>query len=195
MRIHRVRQYAPPGRAGPALGICHRKTGRVDGYRRTRCITLHEIATDVLPEKPAQLEARNQGPMFDTPVAAPPEAQREVLTMLKVGAPGSRLRRNTNVNGRPLRHLGAWSGTKFVQMPCQKTARQTGANLANSAQRRKRRIGSTEIPQPERKLPNETHEEVADRYRSFGRPAEWHHRSPQRSSPRQRTSHPEYEEF
>ena len=40
---------------------------------------------DVLPDPPEQAEARNPGPTFDTLVAALPEAQREVVTMLKVG--------------------------------------------------------------------------------------------------------------
>jgi RNA polymerase sigma-70 factor (ECF subfamily) len=58
---------------------------RVDGYRRTRRITLHEIAMELLPERPSQAADRNPGPAFDTLVAALPEAQREVVTMLKVG--------------------------------------------------------------------------------------------------------------
>jgi RNA polymerase sigma-70 factor, ECF subfamily len=39
---------------------------------------------NVLPELPAGAEARNPGPTFETLVAALPEAQREVVTMLKV---------------------------------------------------------------------------------------------------------------
>jgi RNA polymerase sigma-70 factor (ECF subfamily) len=50
-----------------------------------RRITLHEIAMDAPPERAAQAEARNPAPAFDTLVAALPEAQREVVTMLKVG--------------------------------------------------------------------------------------------------------------
>jgi len=49
----------------------------VDSYRRTRRITLREIAMNVLPEPPETVEARNPGPTFDTLVAALPEAQRE----------------------------------------------------------------------------------------------------------------------
>jgi len=40
---------------------------------------------EVLPERPPQTEPRNPMPAFDTLVAALPEAQREVVTMLKVG--------------------------------------------------------------------------------------------------------------
>ena len=40
---------------------------------------------EVLPEHPAPVEPRNPLPPFDTLVAGLPEAQRDVLTMLKVG--------------------------------------------------------------------------------------------------------------
>jgi RNA polymerase sigma-70 factor (ECF subfamily) len=40
---------------------------------------------EVLPNRPAQGEPRNSLPAFETLVAALPEAQREVITMLKVG--------------------------------------------------------------------------------------------------------------
>ena len=39
----------------------------------------------VLPERCAKCEPRNAIPAFETLVAALPEAQREVITMLKVG--------------------------------------------------------------------------------------------------------------
>jgi RNA polymerase sigma-70 factor (ECF subfamily) len=58
---------------------------RVDGYRRSRRITLHEITTHVLLEPPAQSESRNTLPAFETLVACLPDAQREVITMLKMG--------------------------------------------------------------------------------------------------------------
>jgi RNA polymerase sigma-70 factor (ECF subfamily) len=85
VRIHRVRHTYRPGEPVLPWIYAIARRVRVDGYRRTRRITLHEIAMDVLPEMPAQSEARNQGPTFDTLVAALPEAQREVVTMLKVG--------------------------------------------------------------------------------------------------------------
>jgi RNA polymerase sigma-70 factor (ECF subfamily) len=40
---------------------------------------------DIVPERTAQVEVRNACPAFETLVAALPEAQREVVTMLKVG--------------------------------------------------------------------------------------------------------------
>jgi RNA polymerase sigma-70 factor, ECF subfamily len=86
LRIHRVRHTYRPGEPVLPWIYAIARRVRVDGYRRTRRITLHEIAMDVLPENPEQVEARrNPGPTFDTLVAALPEAQREVVTMLKVG--------------------------------------------------------------------------------------------------------------
>jgi RNA polymerase sigma-70 factor (ECF subfamily) len=58
---------------------------RVDGYRRSRRITLHEATMQVLPERPAEGETRSALPAFETLVASLPDAQREVITMLKVG--------------------------------------------------------------------------------------------------------------
>ncbi len=85
LRIHRVRHTYRPGEPVLPWIYAIARRVRVDGYRRTHRITLHEIAMEVLPERPAQTEARNPGPAFDTLVAALPEAQREVVTMLKVG--------------------------------------------------------------------------------------------------------------
>ena len=85
LRIHRVRHTYRPGEPVLPWVYAIARRVRVDGYRRTRRITLHEVALEVLPESPASTEARNPGPTFDTLVAALPEAQREVVTMLKVG--------------------------------------------------------------------------------------------------------------
>jgi RNA polymerase sigma-70 factor (ECF subfamily) len=85
LRIHRVRHTYRPGEPVLPWIYAIARRVRVDGYRRTRRITLHEIGMEVLPERPAQVEARSQGPAFDTLVAELPESQREVVTMLKVG--------------------------------------------------------------------------------------------------------------
>jgi RNA polymerase sigma-70 factor, ECF subfamily len=85
MRIHRVRHTYRPGEPVlPWVYAIARRTG-IDGYRRTRRITSHESAMDVLPELPLHVETRNTLPEFDTLVALLPEAQREVVTMMKVG--------------------------------------------------------------------------------------------------------------
>ena len=85
LRIHRVRHTYRPGEPVLPWIYAIARRVRVDGYRRTRRITLHEIAMEVLPDVPARAEARNPGPTFDTLVSALPETQREVVTMLKVG--------------------------------------------------------------------------------------------------------------
>jgi RNA polymerase sigma-70 factor (ECF subfamily) len=85
LRIHRVRHtYRPSEPVLPWVYAIARRV-RIDGYRRTRRITMHETTMGVLPEPPAQVETANTLPVFDTLVAALPEAQREVVTMLKVG--------------------------------------------------------------------------------------------------------------
>jgi RNA polymerase sigma-70 factor (ECF subfamily) len=85
LRIHRVRHTYRPGEPVLPWIYAIARRVRVDGYRRTRRVTLHEIGMEVLPEPPTQAEARSQGPAFDTLVAELPESQREVVTMLKVG--------------------------------------------------------------------------------------------------------------
>ena len=85
LRIHRVRHTYRPGEPVLPWIYAIARRVRVDGYRRTRRITLHEIVMEVLPERPAPVEPRDLLPAFDTLVAALPESQREVVTMLKVG--------------------------------------------------------------------------------------------------------------
>jgi RNA polymerase sigma-70 factor, ECF subfamily len=85
LRIHRVRHTYRPGEPVLPWVYAIARRVRVDGYRRTRRITMHEIVMEVLPERPAQVEPRDLLPAFDTLVAALPESQREVVTMLKVG--------------------------------------------------------------------------------------------------------------
>ena len=85
LRIHRVRHTYRPGEPVLPWVYAIARRVRVDGYRRTRRITMHEIVMEVLPERPVQVEHRDLLPAFDTLVAALPESQREVVTMLKVG--------------------------------------------------------------------------------------------------------------
>ncbi len=84
MRIHRVRHTYRPGEPVLPWIYAIARRVRIDGYRRTRRITAHEVAMETLPEPPAE-ELRDMLPSFDTLVGALPDAQREVLTMLKVG--------------------------------------------------------------------------------------------------------------
>jgi RNA polymerase sigma-70 factor (ECF subfamily) len=85
MRIHRVRHTYRPGEPVLPWVYAIARRVRIDGYRRERRITVHEIAMDVLPEPPAQAEQRGPLPAFDELVAELPDSQREVLTLLKVG--------------------------------------------------------------------------------------------------------------
>ena len=85
LRIHRVRHTYRPGEPVLPWIYAIARRVRVDGYRRTRRITLHETTMELLPERPVPVEARNRVPAFETLVAALPDAQREVVTMLKVG--------------------------------------------------------------------------------------------------------------
>ena len=85
LRIHRVRHTYRHGEPVLPWIYAIARRVRVDGYRRTRRITLHETTMDLLPERPAPVGARNRVPAFETLIAALPDAQREVVTMLKVG--------------------------------------------------------------------------------------------------------------
>lgn len=84
MRIHRVRHTYRRGEPVLPWIYAIARRVRIDGYRRTRRIVAHEVAMETLPEPPAE-EQRDMLPSFDTLVGALPDAQREVLTMLKVG--------------------------------------------------------------------------------------------------------------
>jgi RNA polymerase sigma-70 factor (ECF subfamily) len=85
MRIHRVRHtYRPGAPVLPWVYAIARRV-RVDGYRRTRRIANFEMSLDKLPEPQAQVESQNPLHSFEKLVAALPESQREVVTMLKVG--------------------------------------------------------------------------------------------------------------
>lgn len=85
LRIHRVRHTYRPGE--PLLPWVYAIAGRVrvDGYRKSRRIGLHETAVDVLPERSVQADRGSRLPAFDKLIAVLPESQREVVTLLKVG--------------------------------------------------------------------------------------------------------------
>jgi len=85
MRIHRVRHTYRPGEPVVPWVYAIARRVRIDGYRRTRRIVAHETALEVLPEVADRGESRSSVPDFETLIAALPEAQREVITMLKVG--------------------------------------------------------------------------------------------------------------
>jgi RNA polymerase sigma-70 factor (ECF subfamily) len=85
LRIHRVRQTYRPGEPVLPWVYAIARRVRVDGYRRTRRVAAHETAMETLPEPRSRAESRNRIPQFETLIAPLPQAQREVVTMLKVG--------------------------------------------------------------------------------------------------------------
>ena len=84
LRIHRVRHTYRPGEPVLPWVYAIARRVRVDGYRRHRRISMHEMAVEVVPEWRGA-EVRDSHPSFDTLVATLPDTQREVITMLKVG--------------------------------------------------------------------------------------------------------------
>ncbi|MCU1259499.1 MAG: polymerase, sigma-24 subunit, subfamily [Bryobacterales bacterium] len=85
LRIHRVRHSYRPGE--PVLPWIYAIARRVsiDGYRRSSRIVMHELAFGFLPEGVQREEPAETRPSFAGIVAALPESQREVVTMLKLG--------------------------------------------------------------------------------------------------------------
>src|SRR5277367_3000529 len=73
LRIHRVRHTYRPGQPVLPWVYAIARRVRVDGYRRTRRIRVHEIAMDVLPETPPIVERRSSPFDFETLLAALPE--------------------------------------------------------------------------------------------------------------------------
>jgi RNA polymerase sigma-70 factor (ECF subfamily) len=84
LRIHRVRHTYRPGEPVLAWVYAIARRVRIDGYRKTRRIAIHETAMEVVPDVPKQAESSSALPEFETLIAALPERQREVITMLKV---------------------------------------------------------------------------------------------------------------
>ena len=85
LRIHRVRHTYRPGEPVLPWVYAIARRVRIDGYRRTRRIMMHETAMEVLPERSPPVEPGRTLLEFDTLVATRPEGQREVVTMLKMG--------------------------------------------------------------------------------------------------------------
>jgi RNA polymerase sigma-70 factor (ECF subfamily) len=84
LKIHRMRRSYRPGEAVLPWVYAIARNVRVDNYRRVRRIMAHEVATNVPPEAAGQKEDLVAALEFDALVARLPEAQREVIVMLKV---------------------------------------------------------------------------------------------------------------
>jgi RNA polymerase sigma-70 factor, ECF subfamily len=85
LRIHRVRHTYRPGEPALPWVYAIARRVRIDAYRRRKRIDSHECTMEILPDKAAEAGSVNTLPEFTSLVAALPEAQREVLTMMKVG--------------------------------------------------------------------------------------------------------------
>jgi RNA polymerase sigma-70 factor (ECF subfamily) len=85
LRIHRVRHTYRPGEPLAPWVYAIARRVRVDAYRRRRRLEARESLTARLPEAAAPApSAAALLPEFEELVAELPEAQREVVTMLKV---------------------------------------------------------------------------------------------------------------
>jgi len=85
LRIHKARHTYRAGAPVLPWVFAIAKHVRVDGYRKRRRIQQYEIATENLPAgSPTQESPGREGPTFESLIAALPDSQREVLTMLKV---------------------------------------------------------------------------------------------------------------
>ena len=84
LRIHRMRHTYRPGEPLLPWVYAIARRVRVDNYRKRQRIAWRERSVDTLPELSAPKDAASHLPPFEELMAALPESQREVLTMLKV---------------------------------------------------------------------------------------------------------------
>jgi len=84
LRIHRVRHTYRQGEPVLPWVYAIARCVRVDDYRKRHRIASRETCVDVLPEPSVSKDERACLPRFEELVAALPESQREVVTMLKV---------------------------------------------------------------------------------------------------------------
>ena len=85
LRIHRMRHTYRPGEPVLPWVYAIARRARIDGYRKQSRIARHETPVEILPERTPVAGDRKTLPPFETLVASLPQAQREVITMLKVG--------------------------------------------------------------------------------------------------------------
>jgi RNA polymerase sigma-70 factor (ECF subfamily) len=84
LRIHKARHtYRPGARVLPWV-FAIAKHVRVDGYRQRRRITRFEVTAEQLPDVKPDAQPLAATLTFESLIAALPESQREVLTLLKV---------------------------------------------------------------------------------------------------------------
>jgi len=84
LKIHRMRHSYRAGEAVLPWVYAIARHVRVDSYRRVRRIVAHEEAADTLPEAAGRKDVLDSELQFEALVAQLPDAQREVIVMLKV---------------------------------------------------------------------------------------------------------------
>ena len=87
LKIHRARHTYRPGEPVLPWLYAIARHVRVDNYRKRRRISSRETTMEVLPEPAVRHAAASQAsslPEFEALMAALPESQREVVTLLKV---------------------------------------------------------------------------------------------------------------
>jgi RNA polymerase sigma-70 factor (ECF subfamily) len=85
LQIHKSRDLYRPGQPVLPWLYAIARHVQIDGYRRQSRIRSREQAMDTLPDAPALPHPdADRPPSFETLVAALPETQREVITMMKV---------------------------------------------------------------------------------------------------------------
>jgi len=83
LRMHAARRsYRPPAPVLPWMYAIARRV-RVDGYRRTKRVSGHEVQMDELPEVPVPAQRKDERELAVF-LEQLPESQQEVILMLKV---------------------------------------------------------------------------------------------------------------
>jgi len=84
LKIHQARHTYRPGEPVLPWIYAIARHVRVDNYRKTRRVEIHEQQVEMLPERAGNLPALNRAPDLESLLAGLPESQREVIVMLKV---------------------------------------------------------------------------------------------------------------
>jgi RNA polymerase sigma-70 factor (ECF subfamily) len=83
LRIHQARHTYRPGEPALPWFYAIARHVRVDNYRKTRRMEIHEQQVEQLPE-PRPEEPKSGPPDLESLLGGLPESQREVIVMLKV---------------------------------------------------------------------------------------------------------------
>src|SRR5579872_691752 len=84
LRIHQARHTYRPGEPVLPWIYAIARHVRVDNYRKTRRVDIHEQQVEALPERADIRPESSRAPDLESLLAELPESQREVIVMLKV---------------------------------------------------------------------------------------------------------------